>query len=670
VFLAPGWSNYTAQGFGEFRTAGDFAYVLFNFSLPATVFISLAMYWAAPPSVYHSLGGTAYQCLLFYTLHRLNVAVKYGTLSDSEYTKLMSCKTVGEANKFQAQVQLLSSFIQRSEELIDFEIACASLVNGIDVTKLVFTIPPPCESPDAALQFVQWQAFLLCQPDLRGLSSSSLHSDLEGVLLRQPDGTYQVSLYYYVKSLINIAGAKPLGYHLLGRAFAFGSVANFVIPVVWTTRFSAFNPQVALDTAYVTAYYVFSAVPYILFFQLIFSFVSIAMLDARRRREEARLLARSLRFHESKEGAVRGISLHADHDVARLAMTVLNRRNPSRLANVCGSPADAGKKSSVEEEGQEGGRRMSTKEVIAALLDTTELRASTSASVAVSSTSSSEQGQGQGKGQDSKQTPSPHEGAALFSPTQEAVMPRLAMSAAYSRRNVLTWTTARVVLRCLGQRYKFRLDFNLIVVFAVNTVFFVVVFGLSIANAQERLFSASSISISSPITLQTFLTSFMLLLGLGSHIFVSAGVNDLFKQHKGVVQALIMSVEGKVCVLKEYQSVKRRLAAADDKEKEKEQEQEQGKDKYKEEQSKKEKENHDKEENEAVQGLIDSLNETQEALGKAGEAMAVTDELHAFTVLTIEASVGLLSGFLSLVVSAISTLAGIYLSVQSSSDIN
>ena len=53
VFLAPGWSNYTAQGFGEFRTAGDFAYVLLNFSLPATVFISLAMYWAAPPSVYH-----------------------------------------------------------------------------------------------------------------------------------------------------------------------------------------------------------------------------------------------------------------------------------------------------------------------------------------------------------------------------------------------------------------------------------------------------------------------------------------------------------------------------------------------------------------------------------------------------------------------------------------
>ena len=253
-------------------------------------------------------------------------------------------------------------------------------------------------------------------------------------------------------------------------------------------------------------------------------------------------------------------------------------------------------------------------------------------------------------------------------------MPRLAMSAAYSRRNVLTWTMARVVLRCLGQRYKFRLDFNLILVFAVNTVFFVAVFGLSIANVQGRLVSAS-ISITSPITLQTFLTSFMLLLGLGSHIFVAAGVNSLFKQHKGVVQALVMSVEGKICVLKEYQKVKKRLAAALDKEQER---REQGHDK--EEQSKeeqeqhdlqeKEKERHEKEENEALQLLIESLSETQEALGKTAEAMTVTDELHPFRVLTLEASVGLLSGFLSLVVSTVSTLAGVYLSVQAAASTN
>ena len=189
AIFAPGWSNYTIQGFG--RPDGNMAFWTFNAVLPATVLISLFLYWGAPSYVENALGGSAYQCLLFYTLHRINVSMKYASLSPSEYKLFMQVDNINDGLKYHSQIQLLSSYINRSDELLDFEIASASVRNGIDVPKLFFTIASPTSSPDALASFMHWQAFLLGQKDLRGISSLRVHADLKDVLVLDTAGDYR-----------------------------------------------------------------------------------------------------------------------------------------------------------------------------------------------------------------------------------------------------------------------------------------------------------------------------------------------------------------------------------------------------------------------------------------------------------------------------------------------
>lgn len=207
AILAPGWSNYTIQGFG--RPDGNVAFWVFNAVLPATVFISLFLYWGAPSYVESALGGSAYQCLLFYTMHRINVAMKYASLSPSEYQLFMQVDNINDGLKYHNQIQLLSSYINRSDELLDFEIASASVRNGIDVPKLFFTIESPASSPEALASFMHWQAFLLGQKDLRGISWLRVHADLKDVLVLDTAGNYRGTSYLDLSC--SFFGQLPLG---------------------------------------------------------------------------------------------------------------------------------------------------------------------------------------------------------------------------------------------------------------------------------------------------------------------------------------------------------------------------------------------------------------------------------------------------------------------------
>ena len=50
-------------------------------------------------------GAIAYP-VMFFVLHRMAVAIKYASLSKSEYERLMSCETFEQARKYQRQIQI------------------------------------------------------------------------------------------------------------------------------------------------------------------------------------------------------------------------------------------------------------------------------------------------------------------------------------------------------------------------------------------------------------------------------------------------------------------------------------------------------------------------------------------------------------------------------------
>jgi len=192
VLLAPRWSNYTAQGLGEIKTSGDFFFSLTNFILVAFAFIAVLLGLAAPDSVQNALGGTCYMVLLYYTIHRLNVAMKYATLSPTEYAKLMNTADGESARHYQDQIQMVSSIGIRSEALINFEVLSLSMQYGVDVSKITFTVANPSSSHAAAREFLNWQAFLLGRKNLSGLSTTEVHSDLEGIMVpASSGGTYR-----------------------------------------------------------------------------------------------------------------------------------------------------------------------------------------------------------------------------------------------------------------------------------------------------------------------------------------------------------------------------------------------------------------------------------------------------------------------------------------------
>lgn len=60
-FLAPTWSNYTAQGFGAVRSGPEVFIFLFNNVSGAMVWGAMAVYWLAPAAAKAALGGSPYQ---------------------------------------------------------------------------------------------------------------------------------------------------------------------------------------------------------------------------------------------------------------------------------------------------------------------------------------------------------------------------------------------------------------------------------------------------------------------------------------------------------------------------------------------------------------------------------------------------------------------------------
>jgi len=305
-------------------------------------------------------------------------------------------------------------------------------------------------------------------------------------------------------------------------------------------------------------------------------------------------------------------------------------------------------------------------------------------------------------------------------------IPVFSMYQDFSRRNLMAWLVARQFLRTIGSRYRTRMDFNLGLLFLVQIVFVALLFSVAVASAAGKTTGSLRITITSPIVVQTFLSASILLVGMGSHILVSSGLNERFLTHKGAISGLLMRLEVNICLLEEADQLllqeeepvpvpvpvpggsnrgsgKGRGGEGDDEDSDGNVGRIDG-DGYGD-------EGVDDDENDSTdphsppelvsrpksshsqahsqahfqdhaasashnQNLIrrarrvikvrmKNLEETANSLSQARENITVSDELYPYRVFGITASTGLLSGYISLVFSAISTLIGVYMTAAS-----
>ena len=309
-------------------------------------------------------------------------------------------------------------------------------------------------------------------------------------------------MYNFIKSLIRTAGEKPTGAAILTQINAAAALTNVLIPIFWTTLSPSakYDPGDPQSASFIGAYYAFSFIPGLLFYFLVFGFVTIALVDGRRKRWEAKVLGELIRFTDKRVGSIRTISMFPENLTRdNVAQTLHARRGTMHFKKGSANHAALSKVVDFLDEGSGSGDVLAVSE------------------------------------------------------TTVAEIPRLPAQARFSRHNILSWVAARSILRGLGARYKVRLDFNLILLFIVNIMFLVAMFALSIAQAAGK--SQSGIGLSSPIVLQTFLTAALLMIGLGSHIFVASRVNLIYDEHVGTIQGLAMKLEASVCSLREMRDL-------------------------------------------------------------------------------------------------------------------
>lgn len=140
---------------------------------------------------------------MVYLMHRFMVALKYGTLSPSEYRKMMfgnsdgvrqngwpTAETIAVVNGYQNQLQLLSGWLSITPELVEYEMLTSAGRVGINVHEYAFQVASPDSGRSEEIQYKRWQR-LLSVPEgpVRGL-------------MRNADGSYSVSVHDACLSLM------------------------------------------------------------------------------------------------------------------------------------------------------------------------------------------------------------------------------------------------------------------------------------------------------------------------------------------------------------------------------------------------------------------------------------------------------------------------------------
>ena len=104
------------------------------------------------------------QPLILFTQHRLTIAIKYATLSETEYQRFVQCKDYDLCKVYQRQIQLLTGWMDRLETVLDFELGVAAARVGARINEIHLVIGNPDVCASERNQYHYWNAFLKGSP--------------------------------------------------------------------------------------------------------------------------------------------------------------------------------------------------------------------------------------------------------------------------------------------------------------------------------------------------------------------------------------------------------------------------------------------------------------------------------------------------------------------------
>jgi hypothetical protein len=180
IIFAPYVTNVRGQGFVCDFPRSCFPFVV-NVIFPLLVYLMIASYYMMDTTDEYILSGALWMPIIYFVQHKLIVALKYASLSDTEYKRFMSCKDFTTCSIYQSQMQLLAAWLDRDETVLEFELgdsnkssillfhistfnhlitgAAAARV-GAKINDIHIAVQSPAVSESSQSQFRNWNAFI------------------------------------------------------------------------------------------------------------------------------------------------------------------------------------------------------------------------------------------------------------------------------------------------------------------------------------------------------------------------------------------------------------------------------------------------------------------------------------------------------------------------------
>lgn len=269
-FLSP---NPSAQGFW----GNNFWFLFYNWGLTLILYIMIASYFLAPSATFVVLSGALWIPLIYFVQHKLVVALKYASLSTSEYLRFMNCVDPSITDIYRDQMQLIAAWLSRDEAVLEFEIGAAAIRVGSKLSDIFFSLPNPQKSISNRSQHSYWHAFL------RGREFVDFGiTDTDG-LEKTTDGRYRVSVFSMITALVRRCDSRNFGESFCFYVIYFFCFLNIIIPLLILAA-SVHHQHASHDVNYVwvIVFYTSSTLINITYGPVVYNVLYVAIFDVLR----------------------------------------------------------------------------------------------------------------------------------------------------------------------------------------------------------------------------------------------------------------------------------------------------------------------------------------------------------------------------------------------------
>jgi hypothetical protein len=127
--------NMLAQGM-----IGSWIGILFHIVQPLIFYMMICTFpFSGASRVY--INGCLWIAVIYFLEQKIMLSVKYACLTPSEYERIMTCQDAQLIAVYQEQMNLISSWLEREETVLQFELGAASIRVGINMSHVYFSVP-------------------------------------------------------------------------------------------------------------------------------------------------------------------------------------------------------------------------------------------------------------------------------------------------------------------------------------------------------------------------------------------------------------------------------------------------------------------------------------------------------------------------------------------------